>query len=76
MLNKMKCTASYSDIIQRNKIWAGMAVSSKAATKNLLKNIATNVTIDNNDGVQETITGKGTTHDANITIFQPLCNGN
>ena len=53
-----------------------MAVSSKAVTKNLLKNIATNVTIDNNDGVQGTITGKGKTHDGNITIFQPLCNGN
>ena len=60
-----------------------MAVIRKAATKSLLKNIATHVSIDNNDGVQGPITGtnqrnraiKGTTDDTNITIFQPLCNG-
>ena len=37
-----------------------MAVSWKAVTKNLWKNKATHVTIDNNDGVQETVTGKDT----------------
>ena len=70
-LHKMNCT----DITQQNKIWADVAVSQKAVTKNLLKNIAAYVTIENNDGVQETITGKGITHDTNITLFQPLCNG-
>ena len=30
---------------------------------------------DNNGGLQETLTGKGTTHDANITFFQPICEG-
>ena len=72
----MNSATSYSDIIQQNKIWGDMAVSWKAVTKNLLKNITTHVAIDNNDGVQKTITGKGITHDTNITIFQPLCNGN
>ena len=46
-----------------------MAVSRKVVAKNLLKNIATHVTIDNNDGVQETITCKGTTNNTNITKF-------
>ena len=31
----MNYTAPYSDIIQQNKIWANMAVSRKAAKKNL-----------------------------------------
>ena len=35
MLHKMNSTASYADIIQQNKIWAEIAVSSKAVTKNL-----------------------------------------
>ena len=46
-----------------------MAVSRKVVAKNLLKNIAIHVTIDNNDGVQETITCKDTTNDTNATIF-------
>ena len=76
MLHKMNSIASYSDIIQQNKIWADMRVSWKGVTKNLLKNIATHVTIDSNDGVQETITDKDITHDTNTTIFQLLYNGN
>ena len=35
MLNKTNYAASFSDIIQQNKIWANMAVSRKPATKNL-----------------------------------------
>ena len=36
MLHKMDSTASYYlDIIQENKIWANIAVSRKAVTKNL-----------------------------------------
>ena len=35
MLHKMKYTASYSDIVQQNKIWANMAVSWKTVKKNL-----------------------------------------
>ena len=36
MLHKMDSTASYHlDIIQENKIWANIAVSRKAVTKNL-----------------------------------------
>ena len=39
------------------------------APKSLIKRIATRVTLDNNDGREETSTGRGTTHDANFTIF-------
>ena len=63
----MHSTASLSDIIQQKKIWADMAISWKVVTKNLLKNITTHVTINNNDGVQETSTVKDTTHDTNIS---------
>ena len=35
MLQKINSAASYSNIIQQNKIWANMAVSSKPVTKNL-----------------------------------------
>ena len=50
----MNATASYSDIIQHNKIWADMAVNNKQ----FVEKLPTDVTIDNNDGVQETITAK------------------
>ena len=35
----------------------------------------THVTLDNNDGRQETTTESGTTHDTNFTIFQPMLKG-
>ena len=45
-------------------------------SKMMAKRIATHATIDNNDGRQETMTGKGTTLDSNCTLFQPLVPGN
>ena len=36
------------------------------------KSVTTHSTRDNNDGRQETLTGSGTTHDTNKTIFQVL----
>ena len=36
------------------------------------KGKTTHATLDNNDGKQETLTGKGTSHDTNFTIFQPI----
>ena len=35
ILHKMNYAATYSDIIQQNKIWANMAVSRKVVKKNL-----------------------------------------
>ena len=34
------------------------------------KGVSTHSTVDNNDGKQETLTGEGTTHDTNQTLFQ------
>ena len=42
----------------------------------MAKGIAIHAAIDNNDGRQETMTGKGTTLDSNCTLFQPLLPGN
>ncbi len=42
----------------------------------MAKGIATHATIDNNDATEDTVTGAGTTHDTNWTLFQPLLPGN
>ena len=75
MMNKMGNCLSYNDIRVQNQAWARMVSSKTSVARNLAKGIATHATIDNNDGRQETATGKGTTHDTNCTIFQPLLPG-
>ena len=62
---------SYGDILSQNDAWFRM-VMTKFGLKSLSKGIATHVTLDNNDRRQETITGKGTSHDTNFTLFQPV----
>ena len=52
-------------MVQQSDCWAN----------SMVKGIATHVTLDNNDGRQETTTGAGTTHDTNFTIFQPVLKG-
>ena len=37
------------------------------------KGIPVQAAIDNNDGVQETLVGKDTTYDMNMTLFQFIC---
>ena len=37
------------------------------------KGIPVYAAIDNNDGVQQTFTGKNTTNDTNMKLFQPIC---
>ena len=44
--------------------------SSRIVSSKLRKGICTHSTVDNNDGNQETLTGAGTTHDTNKTLFQ------
>ena len=34
------------------------------------KGVVCHSTLDNNDGRQNTLTGSGTTHDTNVTLFQ------
>ena len=47
-----------------------MVASESSFIPSFRKGVTTHCTIDNNDGRQETMTGSGTTHDTNITIFQ------
>ena len=49
-----------------------MAASSKRMSNHMCRGIPVCATIDNNDGVQEALTGKGATHDTNMTLFQPI----
>ena len=37
---------------------------------NMRRGVVTHSTMDNNDGRQESVTGFGTTHDTNQTLFQ------
>ena len=63
---------SYNDILKYNEFWSR---SQPPCHKVFSSTMALHSTIDNNDGRQETITGAGTTHDTNMTLFQPLLPG-
>ena len=47
-----------------------MIIGKMADIAHLRKGVVTHNTIDNNDGRQKTVTGAGTTHDTNKTLFQ------
>ena len=70
MLHKTNHVISYNDIRLQNKSWARMVSSNPLHFPRFRKGITTHSTVDNNDGSQETWTGKGTTHDTNKTLFQ------
>ena len=74
-LHKLNHSISYTDVRMQNKKLAQNVSSQKKAPKSLMKRIATHVTLDNNDGREETSTGRETTHDTNFTIFQPILHG-
>ena len=76
MLHKMDSCISYNDILEQNRAWALMVSGSSGISKEMVKGTATHATTDNNDGCQDTMTGKGTTHDTNCTLFQPILPGN
>lgn len=61
---------SYNDIRLQNQAWARMVSKNPLQLSNFRKGVMTHSTIDNNDGRQDTWTGKGTTHDTNKTLFQ------
>ena len=65
-------TVSYNDIRIQNQAWSRMVGSESLYISSFRKGVTTHSTIDNNDGRQETMTGSGTTHDTNITMFQLL----
>ena len=75
MLHKLNVCSSYNDIRLQNKSWARMVASRNRISKHMLKKLPVHATIDNTDGMQDTLTWKGRTHDTNMTLFQPLCKG-
>ena len=76
ILHKLNNTISYNNVRLQNIAWARMISADTRKSKMMAKGIATHATIDNNDGRQETMSGKGTTHDSSCTLFQPLLPGN
>ena len=62
----------YDAVLKQNEAWSQMVQQSECWANSMAKGIATHVTLDNNDGRQETTTGAGTTHGTNFTIFQPI----
>ena len=74
-LHKLNHSISYTDVRMKNKKFAQNVSSQIKAPKSLMKRIATHVTLENNDGWEETSTGRRTTHDTTVTIFQPILHG-
>ena len=74
MLHRLNVCSSCNGIRLQNKSWARMVASRKRISKNILKKLSVHATIDNK-GMQDTLTGKGTTHDTNMTLFKPLFKG-
>ena len=70
LLSKSNHVASYNEIKRYNVEWANLSGSRVSLFSNMRKGIPTHSTVDNNDGRQETMTGAGTTHDTNQTLFQ------
>ena len=65
LLHKMNNAISYNEIRIQNKAWVHMLASVPEISKYMMKHTSTHVTIDNNDGQEETVTGEGTSHDTN-----------
>ena len=59
MLHKLNVCSSYNYIRLQNKSWAWMVASRKCISKHILKKLSVHATIDNNDDMQEKLTGKG-----------------
>ena len=69
-MHKTNHVISYNDIRMQNVAWARMVSAKPFHFPNFRKGVVTHSTIDNNDGRQETMTGVGTTHNTNMTLFQ------
>ena len=72
MLNKLNPGSSINEIGLQNKSWGCMVALSMRISNHIRKGIPVYAAIDNNDGVKETLTGKDTTYDTNMTLFQPI----
>ena len=73
MLNKLNSCSSNNEISLQNTSWACMVAFSMRISNHIDKGIPVYAAIDNNDGVQETLVGKDTTYDMNMTLFQSIC---
>lgn len=71
-LHSLGHTISYNEILRYNDLWAK---NQHPVHKKFFNVRSLHTSIDNNDGRQETITGAGTTHDTNRTLFQPVLPG-
>ena len=75
MLHELNNTISCHEVSMQNKAWSRMVSATDRKSISTMKGIPIHATIDNNDGRKETMTGKGTSHDSNRTLFQPLLPG-
>ena len=71
----MSNSISYNKTREQNVAWADMVTSQQTICTKFVQGVPTHCTLDNNDGTEETATGRGTTHDTNMTLFQPLLKG-
>ncbi|XP_057316865.1 uncharacterized protein LOC130657893 [Hydractinia symbiolongicarpus] len=71
-LHNLGHSISYNEIKKYNDAWSSAQIE---VHKRFVKGYPLHSTIDNNDGRQETLTGVGTTHDTNSTLFQPFIPG-
>ena len=71
-LHRLGHSISYNDILKHNEFWSH---DQPPCRKIFSNSVALHSSIDNNDGRRETITGAGTTHDTNRTLYQPLLPG-
>ena len=70
LLAKSNHVAPYKTLQKHNANWANLNGRRISLFPNMRKGVSTHSTVDNNDGKQETLTGSGTTHDTNQTLFQ------
>ena len=68
-INKLGHGISYNNVSKMNDIWSR---SLHKVNQKFIKGMPIHSTIDNNDGRQDTLTGSGTTHHINCTLFQPI----
>ena len=71
-LHKTNYVISYNNIHMLNAAWLRMVSEDRLHFPYFRKCVTTRNEIDKNNGHQETLTGPGTTHDTNKTIFRFL----
>ena len=68
----MGASISYTDVLKQIKhFFFDSQNSSNLVTRNIPKGQQTHMTIDKSDDRQQTLTGLGTTHHTNATIYVP-----